>query len=248
MCVCSVHKADDEQQLGDAVEGEAGRQVVVVVLRTLVPRLRGSGHVLDPLDDLLVGGRGHRAQRLVQVLAAHVGEGPLLPPQRGVLAHLGLGRQLVGLGQQLLQLGQRPLWEEAGREGGDRVERFLVWLRRETNWDFIFFISFFTEMAEVVLDPAPEVPLDEAFDQTPRLLPVAQLRRHPATQTAAFSTKTLLDKLTHPNPQLTPKASTACLRGNCSEPPRIKRSSEQRGRSIGSREDCKNPGVKRKTL
>lgn len=63
-----------------------------------------------------------------------------------------------------------------------------------------FLFHFFTEMAEVVLDAAPEVPLDEAFDQTPRLLPVAQLRRHPATQTAVVSTETLLDKLTHLNP------------------------------------------------
>lgn len=42
-------------------------------------------------------------------------------------------------------------------------------------------------MAEVVLDAAPEVPLDEAFDQPPRLLPVAQLRRHPAAHTTAIS-------------------------------------------------------------
>lgn len=47
----------------------------------------------------------------------------------------------------------------------------------------------FTEMAEVVLYPAPEVPLDEAFDQPPRLLPVAQLRRDPDTQTEAFTTR-----------------------------------------------------------
>lgn len=118
MCVSRLHKADDEQQLGDAVEGETGRQVMV--LWTLVPRLRGAGHLFDPLDDLLVSGRGHGAQRLVQVLAAHVGEGPLLPPQSGVLHPLGLRRQLVGFGQDLLQLGQRHLWGAMGEgDGGD---------------------------------------------------------------------------------------------------------------------------------
>lgn len=47
----------------------------------------------------------------------------------------------------------------------------------------------FTKMAEVVLYPAPEVPLDEAFDQPPWLLPVAQLCRYPDTQTEGFTTR-----------------------------------------------------------
>lgn len=113
-CVCvvirCVHKADDEQQFGDAVEREARGQVVVVVLGTQVSGLRGSGHVFDPLDHLLVRRRGDGAERLVQVLAAHVRERPLLPPHRGVLhCRLGLRGQLVGLGQDLLHLGQLQL-------------------------------------------------------------------------------------------------------------------------------------------
>jgi len=92
-----VHEADDEQQFGDAVESEAPWQVMV--LWTLVSGLRGACHLFDPLNHFLVRRRGYRAERLVQMLAAHVGERPLLPPHRGVLHRLGLRRQLVGLGQ-----------------------------------------------------------------------------------------------------------------------------------------------------
>ena len=92
-----VHKADDEQQFGDAVQREASGQVMV--FWTLVPGLRGAGHLFDPLNHFLVRRRGDGAERLVHMLAAQVGERPLLPPHRGVLHHLGLRRQLVGLGQ-----------------------------------------------------------------------------------------------------------------------------------------------------
>lgn len=105
--VCHIHKADDEQQFGDTVQSEASGQVMV--LWTLVPRLCGSCHLFDPLNHFLVRRRGDRAECLVQMLAAHVGEWPLLPPHRGVLHRFGLGRQLVGLSQYFLQLGQLQL-------------------------------------------------------------------------------------------------------------------------------------------
>lgn len=111
VCVCvvisCVHKADDEQQFGDAVQREAAGQVMV--FWTLVSGLRGACHLFDPLNHFLVRRRGNRAEGFVQVLAAHVGERPLLSPHRGVLHYLGLRRQLVGLGQDLLQLGQLQL-------------------------------------------------------------------------------------------------------------------------------------------
>lgn len=111
VCVCvlfsCVHKADDEQQFGDAVEGEASWQVMV--LWTLVPGLRGTRHLFDPLDHLLIGRRGDGTERFIQVLAADVGEWPLLPPHGGVLHSFGLRGQLTGLAQNLLQFGQRHL-------------------------------------------------------------------------------------------------------------------------------------------
>ncbi len=78
--VSCVHKADDEQQFGDAVEGEASGQVMV--LWTLVSGLRGACHLFDPLNHFLIRRRGNGAECLVQVLAAHVWERPLLPPHR----------------------------------------------------------------------------------------------------------------------------------------------------------------------
>ena len=113
-CVFScVHKADDEQQFGDTIESEASGQVMV--FWTLVSRLRGARHLFDPLNHFLICRRGNGAEGLVEVLAAHVGEWPLLPPHRGVFHHLGLRRQLVGLVKNLLQLGQRQLWEGRGK-------------------------------------------------------------------------------------------------------------------------------------
>lgn len=89
MCVISrVHKADDEQQFGDAVERDATGQVVV--FWTLVSGLCGACHLFDPLNHFLIRRCGNGAERLVQMLAAHVGEGPLLPPHRGVFHHLRL--------------------------------------------------------------------------------------------------------------------------------------------------------------
>lgn len=117
VCVCvlssCVHKADDEQQFGDAVEGQASWQVML--LWALVPGLRGTRHLLDPLDHLLVRRRGNGTQRFVQVLAAQVGEGPLLPPHCGALGSFGLRGQLTGLGQNLLQFGERHLCERKRR-------------------------------------------------------------------------------------------------------------------------------------
>lgn len=111
MCVCAViscvHKADDEQQFGHAVESEAPWQVMV--FWTLVPGLRGAHHLFDSLDHFLICRRGNGAERLIQVLTAHVREGSLLPPHRGVFHHLGLRGQLVRFSQNLLQLGQRQL-------------------------------------------------------------------------------------------------------------------------------------------
>lgn len=78
-----------------------------MVFWTLVSGLRGAGHLFDSLNDFLICRRGNRAQGFVQMLAAHVGERPLLPPHRGVLHHLRLWGQPVGLDQYLLQLGQR---------------------------------------------------------------------------------------------------------------------------------------------
>lgn len=98
-CMClvisCVHKADDEQQFGDAVQSKTSGKVMV--FWTLVSRLRGSCHMFDPLNHLLICWRGNRAEGLVQMLAAHVRERPLLPPHRGVLHHFRLRRQPVGL-------------------------------------------------------------------------------------------------------------------------------------------------------
>lgn len=102
-----LHKADDEQQFGDAVQSEASGQV----FWTLVSRLRGAGHVFDPLDHFLICRRGNGAEGFIQMLAAHVGKRPLLAPHRGVLHHFCLWRQLVSLHEYLLQLGQLQLWE-----------------------------------------------------------------------------------------------------------------------------------------
>lgn len=101
--ISCVHKADDEQQFGDAVQSKTSGQVMV--FWTLVSGLCGSSHLFDPLNDFLICWRGNGAEGLVQMLAAHVRERPLLPPHRGVLHHLRLGRQPVGLDQYLLQLG-----------------------------------------------------------------------------------------------------------------------------------------------
>lgn len=109
-CVCvfsCVHKADDEQQFGDTIESEASGQVMV--FWTLVSGLCGARHLFDPLNHFLICRRGNGAEGLIEVLAAHVGEWPLLPPHRGVFHHLSLRRQLVGLVKNLLQLGQRQL-------------------------------------------------------------------------------------------------------------------------------------------
>lgn len=106
-----LHKADDEQQFGDAVQSEASGQV----FWTLVSRLRGAGHVFDPLDHFLICRRGNGAEGLIQMLAAHVGKRPLLAPHCGVLHHFCLWRQLVGLQEYLLQFGQLQLWERKKR-------------------------------------------------------------------------------------------------------------------------------------
>lgn len=86
-CECArvsfIHKTDDEQQLGDAGQSQASWQVVV--FWTLVSGLCGAGHMFDPLDHFLICWRGNRTEGLIQMLAAHVGERPLLPPDRGVL-------------------------------------------------------------------------------------------------------------------------------------------------------------------
>lgn len=98
-CMClvisCVHKADDEQQFGDAVQSETSWQVMV--FWTLVSGLRGSCHLFDPLNNFLICWRGNRAEGLIQMLATHVRERPLLPPHRGVLHHFCLRRQPVGL-------------------------------------------------------------------------------------------------------------------------------------------------------
>lgn len=85
-----VHKADDEQQFGDTVQGEASRQVMV--LWTLVSGLCGACHLFDPLNHVLICRGGNGAEGLVQMLAAHVGQRPLLSPNRRVLYYLGLWR------------------------------------------------------------------------------------------------------------------------------------------------------------
>lgn len=105
MCVVisSVHKADDEQEFGDTVQSKTSGQVMV--LWTLVSGLCGACHLFDPLNHFLICWRGNGAEGLVQMLAAHVRERPLLPPHHGVLHHLRLWRQPVGLDQDLLQLG-----------------------------------------------------------------------------------------------------------------------------------------------
>lgn len=97
MClvISCVHKADDEQQFGDAVQGKTSGQVTV--FWTLVSGLCGSCHMFDPLNHFIVRRRGNRAEGLLQMLAAHVRERPLLPPHRGILHHLCLRRQPVGL-------------------------------------------------------------------------------------------------------------------------------------------------------
>lgn len=107
LCVCCVHKADDEQQFGHTVQSQASWQVMV--FWTLVSSLRGAHHLFDPLNHFLVCRRGNRAEGLVQMLAAYVREWPLFPPDRGVLHNLGLRRELVGLRDDLFQLRQLHL-------------------------------------------------------------------------------------------------------------------------------------------
>lgn len=106
MCVCVLHEADDEQQFGDAVQGEASGQMLM--FWTLAPGLGGACHLFDPLDHLLVRGRGDGAQGLVQVLVPGVRVLPLLSSHRGVLHHFDLGGELVSL-RALLQFGQLQL-------------------------------------------------------------------------------------------------------------------------------------------
>lgn len=97
-----VHKADDEQQFGNAVQSQASKHVMVI----WTSRLRGARHLFDPLNHIFICRRGNRTEGFVQMLAAHVWEGPLLSPHCGVLYPLGLWRELAGLIHDLLQLGQ----------------------------------------------------------------------------------------------------------------------------------------------
>lgn len=93
--VCCVHKADNEQQLRDAVQSQASWQMMM--FWSLVSGLRGAHHLFDPLNHFLICWCSNRAESFIQMLAAHMGEWFLFPPQCGVLCHLSFWRELVSL-------------------------------------------------------------------------------------------------------------------------------------------------------
>lgn len=91
--------------------------------------------------------------------------------------HLRLKKRLQFAHLALCRGAQRFVWMEM--IVGDGTRKAILTPRRQTRW--------LTHVAVVLLDPAPRVLLNQSFDQTPRLLPVADVGRNSGARAVEIS-------------------------------------------------------------